>query len=335
MQFVDEAVIQVQAGDGGPGLVHFHIEPRVPKGGPDGGDGGAGGSVVAVAERNHGTLYDYRFKRRFQAESGKPGGSTHCAGKSGPDLELAFPLGTQLTDADTGEVVADLVEDGQRVVVCMGGRGGKGNAFFKSSTRRSPDYAQPGEPGQARTLNVELKLIADVGLIGLPNAGKSTLIRRISASKAQVGAYPFTTLTPNLGVARHRDHELVVADIPGLIEGASEGKGLGLRFLKHVQRAGLLVHLVSLEEDDQAVARHDAIVAELAAFDPDLPFREAAIALTKIDLVGGADAPEVKKLAKRLEKKARVFPLSGVTGEGVTALLDYLLFCRQSSGSDR
>jgi len=331
MQFVDEAVIEVHAGDGGAGLVHFHVEPRVPKGGPDGGDGGAGGSVVAVAEPNHSTLYDYRYKRRFHAECGNPGGSSNCTGRGGVDLELAFPLGTLITDVGTGEVVADLVEAGQRAVLCVGGRGGKGNAFFKTSRRRTPEYAQPGEPGQVRTLNVELKLIADVGLIGLPNAGKSTLIRKISASKAEVGAYPFTTLTPNLGVARHRDHELVVADIPGLIEGASEGRGLGIRFLKHVQRAGLLVHLVSLEEGDQAVARHDAIVAELAAFDPALPFREAAIALTKIDLAGGADSAEVKKIAKRLAKKGRVFPLSGITGEGVTALLDHLLACRRST----
>lgn len=335
MQFVDEAVIEVQAGDGGPGLIHFHVEPRVFKGGPDGGDGGAGGSVFAVGEPNRSTLYDYRYKRKFHAEKGRPGGSSHCTGRSGDDLELTFPLGTQLVDAVTGEVVADLVEAGQRVVVCQGGRGGKGNEFFKTSTRRSPDRSQPGEPGQFRTLKVELKLIADVGLIGLPNAGKSTLIRRISASKAEVGPYPFTTLTPNLGVVRHRDQELVVADIPGLIEGASEGRGLGIRFLKHVQRAGLLVHLVSLEEGDQAVARHAAIVSELRTFDPDLPFREAAIALTKIDLVGGADAPEVVELARQLGGAARVFPLSGVTGEGVGALLDYLLFCRQTNADDR
>jgi len=335
MKFVDEAVIEVQAGDGGPGLIHFHSEPRVVKGGPDGGNGGAGGSVVAVAEPNRSTLYDYRYKRSFRAESGRPGGADHCTGRSGADLELTFPLGTQLVDADTGEVVADLVQAGQRVVVCQGGRGGKGNEHFKTSTRRTPEKAQPGEPGQVRTLKVELKLIADVGLVGLPNAGKSTLIRKISSSKAEVGPYPFTTITPNLGVVRHRDQELVVADIPGLIEGASEGRGLGLRFLKHVQRAGLLVHLVSLEEGDDAASRHDAIVAELRAFDPDLPFREAAIALTKIDLVGGAEAPEVVELARQLGGgTTRVFPVSGITGEGVGALLDYLLFCRQANAGD-
>lgn len=328
MQFVDEADIEVQAGDGGAGLVHFHSEPRVAKGGPDGGDGGRGGSVIVVGEPNRRTLYDYRFKRRFAAERGQIGGSSHCTGRSGADLELAFPMGTQLTDAATGEVVADLVEPGQRVVVCQGGRGGKGNEHFKTSTRRTPERSQPGEPGQHRVLKVELKLIADVGLIGLPNAGKSTLIRRISASKAEVGPYPFTTLSPNLGVVRHRDQELVVADIPGLIEGASEGRGLGIRFLRHVQRAGLLVHLVSLEEGDQAVTRHDAIVAELRAFDPELPFREAAVALTKIDLVGGAEAPEVAEVAGQFGAGSRVFPISGVTGEGVPALLDYLLFCR-------
>lgn len=326
MSFVDEATIDVKAGDGGDGVVHFRREAHVPRGGPDGGDGGRGGDVYAVGMRNRTTLYDYRYKRVFEAEDGAPGDGSRRRGKGGSDLELAFPLGTILTERSTGALVADLVEDGVPVLIAEGGKGGLGNVHFKSSRRRAPEKATGGRPGEARRLDVELKLIADVGLIGLPNAGKSTLLRVVSASKAEVGAYPFTTLSPNLGVVRHREAEFVMADIPGLIEGASEGRGLGIRFLKHVQRAGLLLHLVSVEQLDDAMARRKAILEEMRSFDPELPLRESAVVLTKTDIYGGADADEVRLIADGfLAEGSKVFPISAASGDGVDLLLNYLI----------
>lgn len=325
MKFIDEARINASAGDGGDGAVHFRREAHVPKGGPDGGDGGRGGAVVAVANRNLATLVDFRHRVLYRAGDGRPGGRSNCAGRSGADLIIELPVGTLIHDTVTGELVADLIEPEQRVVLCVGGRGGLGNVHFKSSRRQTPDKATPGRPGQERELLLELKLVADVGLVGQPNAGKSTLIRGVSSSKARVGAYPFTTLSPNLGAVQLEDREFVVADIPGLIQGASEGKGLGIRFLKHVQRAGLLVHLVSGEHQDDVARALEEIQSELAAFDPDLPGRVAAIALTKIDLYGGAQADEVLLMTEELKPAGvPVFPLSAVTGEGVKPLVNFL-----------
>jgi GTP-binding protein len=324
--FVDEAVIQVASGKGGDGVVHFRREAGVPLGGPDGGDGGTGGGVYVTGVSNRSTLYDYRFQKSFEAEDGKKGGRQQMHGRNGKDLDLLFPLGTIIKDQATGEVLADLTREGERLLLLPGGRGGAGNVHFKSSVRRAPEKATPGKPGQERTLHLELKLMADVGLIGLPNAGKSTLIRRVTNSQARVAAYPFTTLHPNLGVVRQGDAELVMADIPGLIEGASEGRGLGIKFLKHVQRAGALVHLVSLENGEDALTRHDAIVEELRAFDPDLPLREAAVVLTKVDLAGGADGEQVQAMRRAFEGRGTpVFAISGITGEGVQALVNFLL----------
>jgi GTPase len=326
MSFVDEATIDVKAGDGGDGIVNFRREAHVPRGGPDGGDGGKGGNVYALGVRNRTTLYDYRFKRVFEADCGERGEGSRRSGKSGGHLELEFPLGTILTERSSGALVADLVEDGVPILIAEGGKGGLGNVHFKSSRRRSPEKATKGKPGQALTLEIELKLIADVGLIGLPNAGKSTLLRVVSGSRAQVGAWPFTTLSPNLGVVRHREAEFVIADIPGLIEGASEGRGLGIRFLKHVQRAGLLLHLVSMEELDNAMKSRNTIVEEMRRFDEDLPLRESAVVLTKADIYGGVEADEVSLVAEEFtEAGLKVFPISAPTGEGVDDLLNYLI----------
>ncbi|MBX9848845.1 MAG: GTPase ObgE, partial [Rhodocyclaceae bacterium] len=254
MKFFDEAKIEVVAGDGGNGAATFRREKFIPFGGPDGGDGGRGGSIYAVGDRNLNTLIDYRYTRMFRAERGENGRGADCYGKGGEDLELRVPVGTIITDANTGELIADLARDGQRELIARGGKGGLGNLHFKSSTNRAPRQKTPGEEGEHRELKMELKVLADVGLLGMPNAGKSTFIRAVSAAKPKVADYPFTTLHPNLGVVRVDDNRsFVIADIPGLIEGAAEGAGLGHRFLKHLQRTGLLLHIVDVAPFDESV----------------------------------------------------------------------------------
>jgi GTP-binding protein len=320
MKFVDEAELILAAGRGGAGCVSFRREKFVPKGGPDGGDGGNGGSVVLVADPQLGTLLDFRHRKAMRAEPGQPGGGSRKSGRSGADLRLHLPVGTSVFDAESGEPMADLVEAGQEAVLLPGGKGGQGNARFATSTNRTPRYAQPGLPGEERRVRLELKLMADVGLVGFPNAGKSTLIARISAARPKVADYPFTTLVPNLGVVSWAEgRTYVVADIPGLIEGAHRGVGLGIQFLRHVERTRLLVHLVDPTDGRDPLEKYDLLRAELEAFDPELILRPETVVVTKADVSGVQEGfPE---LCERFRARG-VEPtlISAVTGEGVSAL---------------
>jgi GTP-binding protein len=325
MKFVDEAIVKVQAGNGGRGSVSFRREKFVPLGGPDGGDGGSGGSVYLRAEQGINTLADFRITRTYRAPHGQPGGGRDCTGRGGDDLHVAVPLGTVVTDADTQEVIGDLTMQGQGLLVAQGGRGGWGNARFKTSTNRSPRQHGSGLPGERRTLQLELKLIADVGLLGLPNAGKSTLIRALSAARPKVADYPFTTLHPNLGVVSVGEHRsFVMADIPGLIEGAAEGAGLGIRFLKHLQRTRLLLHLVDIappDPDADPVKDARAIAGELKKFSPALARRARWLLLNKLDLLDHESGERrCREIVRRLRWKGPVFRISGVTGQGTREL---------------
>lgn len=319
MRFVDEAVIKVEAGAGGNGCMSFRREKFVPYGGPDGGDGGRGGSIFVEADRNANTLVDYRYTRLFRAERGKSGGGANCTGRSGDDIVLQVPVGTTIVDENTGEVLGDLVEPGQRLLVAKGGDGGLGNTNFKSSTNRAPRKTTPGFAGEVRQLRLELKVLADVGLLGLPNAGKSTFIRAVSAAKPKVADYPFTTLVPNLGVVdvdRHRS--FVMADIPGLIPGASEGAGLGIRFLKHLARTRFLLHLVDVAPADNLdpVEAVQAIAAELEKFSPTLASLPRWLVLNKMDMVPADMQDELcNDIVSRLGWTGPVFRTSGLTGE--------------------
>jgi GTP-binding protein len=325
VKFVDEALIKVQAGNGGRGMVSFRREKFIPFGGPDGGDGGDGGSVYLVADPGLNTLADFRYRRTFKAQNGEPGGSADCTGKGGADLEIVVPVGTVICDVDTDETLGDLTHGGERVLVARGGRGGLGNQHFKSSTNRTPRKATPGYPGERRELKLELKLIADVGLLGLPNAGKSTLIRAVSAARPRVADYPFTTLHPNLGVVYVGEHKsFVMADIPGLIEGAAEGAGLGIRFLKHLQRTRLLLHLVDVAPPDpeaDPVKDARAIAAELEKFSPELAGRERWLVLNKLDLLPQSEGDKrCRDIVRRLRWKGPVFRISGATRAGTREL---------------
>ncbi len=325
MKFFDEARIEVFAGDGGNGVATFRREKFIPKGGPSGGDGGRGGSVYAVADRNLNTLIDYRYTRSFRAQRGENGGSKECYGKGGDDITLRFPVGTVITELDTGELVADLDEDGKKVLIARGGRGGLGNIHFKSSVNRAPRQKTMGQEGERHNLHLELKVLADVGLLGMPNAGKSTFIRSVSAAKPKVADYPFTTLAPNLGVVRTAEsRSFVIADIPGLIEGAAEGAGLGHQFLRHLSRTHVLLHLVDLAPfDPEADPVHDAkaIVEELRKYDEALYRKPRWLALNKLDLI-----PEEERQARIdafLEAYGPVerhFEISALKGEGVREL---------------
>jgi len=326
MKFVDEAVIEVVAGDGGNGAVSFRREKYVPRGGPDGGDGGRGGSVYAVADRNINTLIDYRYARIHRAKGGEHGRGADQYGRGAQDVILRVPVGTVVTDAETGALVADLAADGQRALIAAGGKGGLGNLHFKSSTNRAPRQSTPGEAGERRRLRLELKVLADVGLLGLPNAGKSTLIRAISAARPRVADYPFTTLAPNLGVVRaDTSRSFVVADIPGLIEGAAEGAGLGHRFLRHLQRTRLLLHVVDLAPMDGAVdpvADARAIVKELKRYDPALYDKPRWLVINKLDLVPAEETEHrVAAFVKAYRWKGPVFPIAAINGEGCRALV--------------
>ncbi len=280
--FTDNAKIFVKAGDGGRGIVSFRREKYVPKGGPDGGDGGKGGDVILRATKNENTLRRFRFQRKFRSENGSPGGSNNKTGASGEDLIIEVPVGTIVKD-ETGRIIADLNEDGQRVVVAKGGKGGKGNASFATPTDRAPRIATQGKKGEEKEIILELKLIADVGLVGFPNAGKSSLIRAISNAKPEVADYPFTTLTPHLGYVEFGNKNFIVADIPGIIEGASEGKGLGLRFLKHIERTSVLLFVLDIL--DKPKEKFAKLVEELKRYNPELLNRKRAVVLNKIDLV--------------------------------------------------
>ncbi|KLT73067.1 GTPase CgtA [Neisseria arctica] len=296
MKFIDEAKIEVVAGKGGNGAVSFRREKFVPRGGPDGGDGGKGGSVWALADENINTLVEYRFVKRYQAKNGEKGHGSDRYGAGAEDITLHMPVGTLIRDVDTDEIVADLTHHGQRVCLARGGKGGLGNIHFKSSVNRAPKHATPGEEGEARTLMLELKVLADVGLLGMPNAGKSTLIRAVSAARPKVADYPFTTLHPNLGVVRmDENNSFVMADIPGLIEGAAEGAGLGHRFLKHLSRTGLLLHVVDLAPFDDSVNPAEealAIVNELHKYDEELYSKPRWLVLNKLDMLDEEEAQE-------------------------------------------
>lgn len=325
MKFVDEATIRVIAGNGGHGALSFRREKYVERGGPDGGDGGHGGSVYLVADAAINTLADFRVARKFRAENGQGGAGRNKTGRSGDDLEVRIPAGTVVHDVDTGEFLADLTVDGQRQKVADGGRGGLGNTRFKSSINRAPRKTTNGTPGEARHLKLELKVLADVGLLGLPNAGKSTLITAMSHAKPRIADYPFTTLHPNLGVVRVGAlQSFVMADIPGLIEGASEGAGLGIRFLKHLQRTRLLLHVVDIAPLDEAIDPAEsvrAIAAELGKFSPELADKERWLVINKIDLLLPEDLEmRRQRLLENLGWAGPVFEVSAATGAGTDDL---------------
>ncbi len=326
MRFIDEAKITVASGAGGRGCVSFRREKCVPFGGPNGGHGGNGGSVIFVTNRNLASLLDFRYKRRFEAERGENGMSKDCHGRNGFDLVLTVPVGTIVRDTETGEVLADLTGEEERFVCLEGGRGGKGNAHFKSSTRQAPKFAQPGEEGHERTVLLELKLLADVGIIGFPNAGKSTLISKVSAARPRVADYPFTTLVPNLGVVPLGEYgSFVLADIPGLVEGAHDGKGLGTRFLKHIERTSLFIHMIDLSPDTGREPLEDfqCINSELKLFNPELALRTQVVALNKTDITEARE--KAAELLSFFEDKGiKVFQLSAATGEGTGELINYV-----------
>lgn len=343
MKFIDEAKIEVAAGRGGNGAVSFRREKFVPRGGPDGGDGGRGGSVFAIADENVNTLVEYRFVKRYQAKNGEKGHGSDRYGAGANDIELAMPVGTLIRDIDTEEVVADLTHHGQRICLAKGGKGGLGNIHFKSSVNRAPKQATAGEEGEIRRLHLELKVLADVGLLGMPNAGKSTLIRAVSAARPKVADYPFTTLHPNLGVVRiDENHSFVMADIPGLIEGAAEGAGLGHRFLKHLSRTGLLLHVIDLApfNDDVNPAQEAlAIIEELRKFDCDLYMKPRWLVLNKLDMLTPEEAVERKRqLLQALNwnypepddqfefdmQTPRLFEISALTHQGTQDLVQQI-----------
>jgi GTP-binding protein len=325
MKFVDEATIRVSAGNGGHGCVSFRREKFVPLGGPDGGDGGDGGSVWLVADPGINTLADFRVRRNYKADGGQQGSGRNCTGKSGEDLEVTVPVGTIVADRETSEVIGDLTEDRQRLLVAKGGVHGRGNTRFKSSVNRSPRQFTHGTQGEARFLNLEMKVLADVGLLGQPNAGKSTLIRSVSAARPKVADYPFTTLHPNLGVVYVGPQQsFVVADIPGLIEGAADGAGLGIQFLKHLQRTRLLWHVVDIapmEGTGDPVRDAQAIISELEKFSPELATRERWLVLNKQDLMPAADADRrCREIVDGLGWTGPVYRISALSNEGTKEL---------------
>jgi GTP-binding protein len=320
VKFIDEAVITVQSGNGGRGCVSFRREKCVPRGGPDGGDGGKGGDLILKTTSRKRTLYQFRYKKHFKAENGAHGQGKQKTGKNGQNLVIELPPGTLVTDADTECVIKDLVKTDETFVIAIGGRGGRGNTRFKTSTNRAPRFAQPGEPGETRTLKLDLKLLADAGIIGLPNAGKSTLIRAISSARPKIGDYPFTTITPSLGVVQTDWTEpFVVADIPGLIEGAHKGIGLGIKFLRHIERTRILVHLIDIStiDLDNPLQAYHIINQELALYNSKLAQKPQIIVLNKIDL------PDIRKAAEIFQsavKDQKIELISARTGKGVEEL---------------
>jgi GTP-binding protein len=325
MKFIDEARIEVIAGNGGSGSASMRREKFIEFGGPDGGDGGRGGTVYAIADRNINTLIDYRFSKTHLAKNGEPGRGADCYGRAGDDIELRVPVGTIIEDLETGERIADLTVHGERLMLAKGGEGGWGNIHFKSSTNRAPRQKTAGKPGERRKLKLELKVLADVGLLGMPNAGKSTFITAVSNARPKIADYPFTTLHPNLGVVRSGpEKSFVIADIPGLIEGAAEGAGLGHRFLRHLQRTGVLLHLVDLAPFDElvdTVAQAKAIVNELLKYDQGLHSKPRWLVLNKIDMIEPEERiKRVKAFIKAYGWKGPVFEISALTGQGCQTL---------------
>lgn len=319
--FVDYVKIFCRSGKGGRGSAHLRHDKYIPNGGPDGGDGGKGGSVILKGNRNYWTLLHLRYERHAFAENGGNGGSNKCFGKDGQDITIEVPCGTVAYDAETGEYLCDITEDGQEVVLLKGGRGGLGNWHFRTATRQAPRFAQPGEPAQERMVVLELKLLADVGLVGFPNAGKSTLLSAISAAKPKIANYPFTTLEPNLGIVSYRDGKsFVMADIPGIIEGASEGKGLGLRFLRHIERNSLLLFMVPSDADD-IKREYEVLLNELEQFNPDMLDKHRVLAITKCDLI---DQELMDMLESSLPQDLPHVFISGVSGLGLQQLKDVL-----------
>lgn len=330
MKFVDEATIKVSAGAGGNGCMSFRREKYIPFGGPDGGDGGDGGDVYLLADQQVNTLIDYRYKRNYKAERGEPGSGRLCSGARGADLTIKVPIGTQVWDEDTGELIGDLTKDGHKIMVAKGGWHGLGNARYKSSVNRAPRQTSDGTPGEERKLRLEMKLLADVGLLGLPNAGKSTFIRQVSAAQPRVADYPFTTLHPNLGVVTLKDvRSFVIADVPGLVEGAAEGAGLGIQFLKHLSRTGLLLHLVDMSPADveQDPAENVQIInRELARYSDDLGDKPQWLLLNKIDLVPEDLREELcQEVLDKLAWDGPVYRISGQHGEGCAALCEDIM----------
>lgn len=337
MKFVDEAKIKVKAGDGGNGCLSFRREKFAPFGGPDGGDGGDGGSIFFITDQNLNTLVDFRFRKIFEASRGQDGMGTQCTGKNGDDLIIRVPIGTLIYDNDTDELIADLNKPEQKICLAKGGFRGFGNLYFKSSTNRAPRKTTKGKPGEERNLRLELKLLADVGLLGLPNAGKSTFIRAVSAARPKVADYPFTTLYPNLGVVRiDTEQSFVVADIPGLIEGASEGAGLGIQFLKHLARTSILLHLIDIAPLDGSdpVEATKAITKEIKKFSKELAKKERWLVLNKIDLLSKTELQiKTKDILQRLKWRGKVFQISAIKKLGTKELcykiMDY--FDRQKN----
>ena len=320
--FIDQATIHVQAGQGGNGIISFRREKFIPKGGPDGGNGGHGGSVLFRADKQLTTLMDFRYRRDYKAHNGDHGQGANKTGKSANDITIRVPAGTLVKDAETNEVYADLVDDGEEIVIAKGGRGGRGNAEFATPTDRAPRRATKGMPGEEKTVNLELKLLADVGLVGFPNAGKSTLISRISAAKPKIADYPFTTLVPNLGIVYYGEYKsFVVADMPGLIEGAHEGRGLGIQFLRHIERTRVLVFLIECTAEDPK-EQYDALVTELKSFKSEMLKKPQVIAMTKMDLADEEIKLSIRKL--KFKKSIPLIPISAATGEGLKDLTDII-----------
>jgi GTP-binding protein len=329
MKFVDEVTVRVEAGNGGNGCVSFRREKYIPRGGPDGGDGGDGGDVYLIGRSGINTLADFRVARRFRAGNGIGGSGRNCTGGSGDDLLIDVPLGTRVIEDDTREYLGEITAADERLLVAAAGYGGKGNTRFKSSTNQAPRKMTAGKPGEKRVLQLELTVLADVGLLGLPNAGKSTLISAVSAARPKVADYPFTTLYPNLGVIAVESHRsFVMADIPGLIEGAADGAGLGTRFLKHLNRTHLLLHMVDAAPPpgtDDAVAGARAIIRELDRFSPDLAERERWLVLNKLDLLGGNAEAEAERIVKKLDWQGRVYRISALKRDGTRRLVGDLM----------
>lgn len=319
--FVDYVKIFCRSGKGGSGSMHFRREKYIPKGGPDGGDGGRGGDIILRGNAQLWTLLHLRYTKHLYAEDGVSGGKNQLTGAAGNDVYIDVPLGTVAYTAEEHEQMAEITEDKQEIVLLKGGRGGKGNAFFKSATQQAPKFAQPGEPAQEQWITLELKLLADVGLVGFPNAGKSTLLSVVSAAKPEIADYPFTTLVPNLGIVSYRDHRsFVMADIPGIIEGASEGKGLGIRFLRHIERNSTLLFMVPANTDD-VKKEYDILLNELKQYNPELLDKDRILAITKCDLV---DDDKIKEIKKHLPKKIPHVFICSVTGQGITELKDLI-----------
>ncbi|HOD69879.1 MAG: GTPase ObgE [Deltaproteobacteria bacterium ADurb.BinA179] len=326
MDFIDESKIYVQAGNGGNGCCSFRREKYVPKGGPDGGDGGRGGDVIVEASTRVHTLLDQRYHPHYKAERGQHGKGKNCTGRSGRDLVITVPVGTIIRDAQTGDIVADLVKEGQSAVIARGGSGGRGNARFATPTLQAPRYCEPGEPGEVKEFVLELKLLADVGLVGFPNAGKSTLISRVSSARPKIADYPFTTLTPNLGMVRWKDRDFVMADIPGIIEGAHTGVGLGLRFLRHIERTRIILYLIDLSPDTERDPRDEFTVLrrELQAYSPELVERKQLVVLNKCDLPEARQrAGEVVAFVK--DRGYPCFTASAASGEGLAEIQDEII----------